>query len=140
VTWWSQDVVPHTEAFTITFTRDGTSNFYPDPQHPIYTASVTATSVVAGSFLYEYQANLPSAAILPADTDLWISIVGGANFAWASASDAPSPGGTGGPGLSVSQLGNGTLQLGALDLAWSLNRSMRRNRRALPCLLSRWRE
>lgn len=115
VRWWQQIGVTQPELnFDITFYT--TAGLFPGSQ--LYRASVAATGTpVAGSVLVNmYEVTLPTAAVLPGGTKLWLSIYNtdsGSTFRWAN--------GLGGTGLSIlSNPAMTSFSVSSLDLAWAL--------------------
>jgi hypothetical protein len=113
VRWWQQIGVTQPELnFDITFYT--TAGLFPGSQ--LYRASIAATGTpVAGSVLVNmYEVTLPTAAVLPGGTKLWLSIYNtdsNSTFRWASS----------GTGLSVlSDTAMTSFSASSLNLAWAL--------------------
>lgn len=120
LTWWATSFSDMSGAFRISFT--GVANgSYADVANPIYSATVNATGVASGGRV-RFDVDLPTAAILPGSTNLFLSIADvspGAFYFWAMGNAAPSPGSLP-PGISLTY-NSPTPTLQGLDAAWALN-------------------
>ena len=78
-----------------------------------------ATSVKVDTFLYRFDANLPTTAALPGNTPLFVSIASSSSFVWGRASDTAAGGRANLSDSYNTATGGNTLQ--GVDLAWALD-------------------
>lgn len=119
LTWWATSFSDLSGTFRISFT--GAAGSYADVANPIYSATVNATGVATGGRV-RFDIDLPTAAILPGSTNLFLSIADispGAFYFWAMGNTAPSPGSLP-SGLSLTY-SSPTPTVQGLDAAWALN-------------------
>jgi hypothetical protein len=122
VSWWTQLNGPTTANFTIRFTT--TAGFYPDLGNVLYSQTVSATSHTVGVSTEKFDVDLPVAAFLPGQTNLFISITSDLVFYgwWGLAGDPPSPGVYGDSKTMVTYRDDNPI-LVAANVAWALNGS-----------------